>query len=132
MKFYLSSPHKFLKERCRNYVYSYTGSANESLCVIVVYTDIWRETTRSRGVYWSQDSLTGITTGRTADESGLNSRQGQEIVLFSVTLTASHLVGVKAVSSVVKQPRREADQSPPSSSEVKNCEAVPPLPHTSS
>jgi hypothetical protein len=32
----------------------------------------------------------------------------------------------------VMQPRREADDSPPSSSEVKNGGAIPPLSHTSS
>jgi hypothetical protein len=36
-----------------------------------------------------------------------------------------------AVSPGVKQPEREADHSPPSSAEVKNHGAIPPLPHTS-
>jgi hypothetical protein len=32
---------------------------------------------------------------------------------------------------VVKRPRREADHSPPSTAEVKNVGAMPPLPHVS-
>jgi hypothetical protein len=37
-----------------------------------------------------------------------------------------------ALSSGVKRPGREADHPPPSSAEVKNCGAIPPLPHMSS
>jgi hypothetical protein len=36
------------------------------------------------------------------------------------------------ISPGVKRPGREADYSPPSSAEVKNCGAIPPLPHVSS
>jgi hypothetical protein len=35
-----------------------------------------------------------------------------------------------ALSPGVKRPRREANYSPPSSSEVKNDNSIPPLPHT--
>jgi hypothetical protein len=37
-----------------------------------------------------------------------------------------------ALSSRVKQLGREDDHSPPSSAEIKNGEAMPPVPHTSS
>jgi hypothetical protein len=37
-----------------------------------------------------------------------------------------------ALSSGIKRPGREADHSPPSSAEVKNDGAIPPLPHMSS
>jgi hypothetical protein len=37
-----------------------------------------------------------------------------------------------ALSRLVKRQGREADYSPPSSAEVKNVGAIPPLPHTSS
>jgi hypothetical protein len=40
--------------------------------------------------------------------------------------------GYKAPFPRVKRPRCEADHSPPSSTEVKNYEAIPPLLHTSS
>jgi hypothetical protein len=38
----------------------------------------------------------------------------------------------RAPSPEVKQPKCEADHSPPHRAEVKNCGAIPPLPHTSS
>jgi hypothetical protein len=41
-------------------------------------------------------------------------------------------MGTGAFPPEVKQPAREADHSPPSSAEVKNDGAIPPLPHTSS
>jgi hypothetical protein len=37
-----------------------------------------------------------------------------------------------ALSPEVKRPGREADHAPPHSGEVKNCGAIPPLPHISS
>jgi hypothetical protein len=39
---------------------------------------------------------------------------------------------LEALPPGVKQSGREADHSPPSSAEVKNGGAIPPLPHTSS
>jgi hypothetical protein len=45
---------------------------------------------------------------------------------------ASYAVGAGALSPRVKRRRREADHSPPSSIEVNNVGAIPPLPHTSS
>jgi hypothetical protein len=45
---------------------------------------------------------------------------------------ASYPMGTEAGYSVVKRPRREADHSPPSIAEVKNAEAIPPLPYKSS
>jgi hypothetical protein len=37
-----------------------------------------------------------------------------------------------ALSPGVKRPGHEADYSPPANAKVKNCEAIPLLPHTSS
>jgi hypothetical protein len=44
----------------------------------------------------------------------------------------SYPLATGALSSGLKPPGREADHSPPSSVEVKNGEAIPPLSHTSS
>jgi hypothetical protein len=46
--------------------------------------------------------------------------------------TASYPVGIGALSPGVKRSGHEADNSPPSSAEVKNGGAIPSLPHTSS
>jgi hypothetical protein len=44
--------------------------------------------------------------------------------------TASYPIGTGGLSLGVKRPEREADHSPPSSAQVKNDGATPPLPHT--
>jgi hypothetical protein len=60
---------------------------------------------------------------------------------FSSTITARSALGptqssIQWLPGVVfpglKRQRRESDHSPPSSAEVKNGGAIPPLPHTSS
>jgi hypothetical protein len=65
-----------------------------------------------------------------------NSRQVQEIFLFSTAFGSA--LGLSqpliqwvsgTLSSGVKRPGSEADNSPPSSTEVKNGEAIPPRPH---
>jgi hypothetical protein len=67
--------------------------------------------------------------------SGFYSRKEQEIFLFS-TASRSALEPIQpstewvpgTVSPQVKRPGREDDLSPPSSAEVKNDGAIPPLP----
>jgi hypothetical protein len=81
----------------------------------------------------SQDS-DGLRAGR----PGFDSRQGQEIFLYS---TASRQVlgstqpPTQWVPGLfpwgIKRPGSEADYSPPTIDEVKNGGAVPPLPHRS-
>jgi hypothetical protein len=65
-------------------------------------------------------------------------RQGKEIFLFF--MVSRPTLGPtqpptkwlpRALSPRVKRPGNEADHSPPSSAEVKNVGAIPPLPHTS-
>jgi hypothetical protein len=82
-----------------------------------------------------RNSSVGIRSG----QPGVDSRQGQEIFLFS---TASREALGPAQSPVkrepgalspgVKRPGRKVYHSPPYSVEVKNGGAVPLLPHTSS
>jgi hypothetical protein len=76
--------------------------------------------------------------GLWAGGPGFDSRHG-EIFLFSTgswpilapTQTRIQRVPV-AISPERKRPGRDADHSPPSSTEVKNSRAIPPLSHTSS
>jgi hypothetical protein len=77
--------------------------------------------------------------GWTIGESGFDSRQGQEIFLFSIMSrpalgpTQPPAQWVLAVFSLgVKRQGREADHSPPCSAKVKKGRAVVPLPNTSS
>jgi hypothetical protein len=80
----------------------------------------------------SRDSSVSIATGYWLDGRG-------KIFLFSTASRAAlrptqppiqWVPGVLALK--VKRPGREADNSLPSSAEVKNGGAIPPLPHTSS
>jgi hypothetical protein len=68
---------------------------------------------------------------------GFYSRQEQEIFLFSIisrpVLVPNHpniQWELEAVFAGIKRLVREADHSPPSTAECKNCGAVPPFPHT--
>jgi hypothetical protein len=68
-----------------------------------------------------------------AEESGIDSRRGQETFLHkdqagSGAHPASYTMGTEAVPPGVKRQGREADHSPPSSAQVKNGGAIPPLP----
>jgi hypothetical protein len=70
---------------------------------------------------------------------GFDSRQGQEIFLYSTASrpalgpTQPPIQWVPGeLSPGVKRLRREGDHSPPSSVQIKNGGAIPPLPHTSS
>jgi hypothetical protein len=99
-------------------------------------TNFWytKDTVRST----SRDSSVSITTGYGLD--GRRSILGKgEIFLFSTASRAAQgsaqppIQWVSgAVSPGVKRPGREADNSPPSSADVKNCGAIPPLHHTHS
>jgi hypothetical protein len=64
-------------------------------------------------------------------ESGFDSSKRQEIFVFS--LTSRPALGlIQPPIQVIPGamwPRREADHSPPSSAEVKNGGAIPPLSH---
>jgi hypothetical protein len=84
--------------------------------------------------FGSWDSSVGIATGWTAR---VRFQTVQEFSLLHVVHTGSgahqaYLMGTGAVYTGVKRPGREADYSPPSSAEVMNGGAMPPLPHTSS
>jgi hypothetical protein len=77
--------------------------------------------------------------GLQAERSGFDSRQGEEIFLFSTASrpalgpTQPPIQWVPGGLSVgVKRLGREADHSHPSSAEVKNGGAIPPLLHVSS
>jgi hypothetical protein len=48
------------------------------------------------------------------------------------TCSGAHPMGTDGLSPGVKRQGREADHSPPSSTEIKNYVGMPPLPHTSS
>jgi hypothetical protein len=74
-----------------------------------------------------------------AGRSGFDSRQGQEIFLFSTASrpplgpTQPPIKWVpSSISPGLKRVGRETDHSPPSSAPVKNGGAIPPLSHTSS
>jgi hypothetical protein len=74
-----------------------------------------------------------------ARRPGFDSRQRQELFLYSTESkpalgpTEPPIQWVPGtISPEVKRPGREADHSPPSSTQVKNGEAIPALPYTSS
>jgi hypothetical protein len=76
--------------------------------------------------------------GLWAVRPGFGSRQEQEMFLYSTEFrpalraTQPHIqLEPGTLSPGVKRPGREADHSPPSSAEVKNGTAIPPLPYTS-
>jgi hypothetical protein len=89
-------------------------------------------------IFRSQDSSVGIAMGYGLDSRG--SIPGRCKIFFFSTVstlalgpTQPPIQWVPGVLSLgVKRLGREADHSPPSSAEVKNCGAVPPLPHISS
>jgi hypothetical protein len=96
---------------------------------------IWKSTRTCtpRGVEIAQ------SVQRRAARPRFDSRQGQDISLNSTESrpalgpTQPPIQWVRgALSPMVKRPGREADQSPPSTAEVKNGGAISPLPHTPS
>jgi hypothetical protein len=60
----------------------------------------------------------------------VHNRQGQEILLFSIVFRPN-LGSTQALPPGVNLHGREADQKSPSNAEVKNGEAITPLPHMS-
>jgi hypothetical protein len=68
---------------------------------------------------------------RTTEESGFDSRWGQESFLMSITSTAV-LEPTQPPALGVKRQGPEADYSSPSSAEAQNCGAVTPFLHVSS
>jgi hypothetical protein len=77
----------------------------------------------------SRDSSVDIGTGWTRDKICLLSIAARP----ALGLTQPPMQWVRgALSPGVKRPGREADHSPPSSAEVKNGGAIPPLPNMSS
>jgi hypothetical protein len=97
--------------------------------------DLFR--TVSKLMMMSQDGSVGIATGFGLDGRG-SIPPGQEIFLFTVSRPAlgpTHppvQYAPGALSLGVKRPWREADHSPPSSSEAKNGAAISALPYASS
>jgi hypothetical protein len=74
--------------------------------------------------------------GWTAEESTFDSRKGQKTAFHTVqTDSGAHPANgwypQGAVTPEVKRQGLEADHLPPSSAEVKNVAAIPPLPHIS-
>jgi hypothetical protein len=75
---------------------------------------------------------------RMAGQAGFDSWQGREIFLYSSIQAdsgvqpASYPMGTSGPSLGIKRPGRETEHSPPTSAEVKNGGAIPPVPHTSS
>jgi hypothetical protein len=70
-----------------------------------------------------------------AGRPGFNYRQGKIFLFYTASSpalgpTQPHIQSERgAISPGAKRPGREADHSPPSSAEVKNGGAIPPLPH---
>jgi hypothetical protein len=84
-----------------------------------------------------RDSIVAIATGYWLDGWGFDCLHGQEIFLFLTTSrpalgrTQPPIQWVPGdISPGLKRPKREADHSPPSSAEVKNGGATPPLPRS--
>jgi hypothetical protein len=80
--------------------------------------------------------MTQCNDGLLAEQSEFDSGQGQQIFLYSTGSRLalgpmqSHIQWFpRAHSPGVMRPVREANYTPPSSTKVKNCGAIPPLPH---
>jgi hypothetical protein len=84
----------------------------------------------------SRDSSAGITAGWTIGIRGPTGARDFTLLHSVETGSGAHPsslpVAIGSPSPGVKQPQREADTSPPSSSEVRTGGATPPLPDTSS
>jgi hypothetical protein len=85
--------------------------------------------------FYSRFHKSGIPLGYGLDNRGFESRQELVILQFTTasrpTLRPNHppIQGAPGtLFLVIKRPEREADHSPPSSAEVKNSLALPPLP----
>jgi hypothetical protein len=83
----------------------------------------------------SRDSSVGTVTrlraGRSTIRGSIPSRAGDLSLLHNIqTRSGAHPVSYIMRFSLVNQYDRESDLSSPSSAEVKNGGALPPLPHT--
>jgi hypothetical protein len=76
------------------------------------------------------ESSVGIARGYGLD--GRGSVPGRGKISLSSTALGQTLLPIQWVPGEGKRKGREADHSPPSSAEVKNGGAIPPLPHMSS
>jgi hypothetical protein len=83
--------------------------------------------------------LSRYSDGLLAGRTGFSSQQEQDFFLQSaasrpVLKSDQPLIQIvpRALSPGVNRPGRKTDHSPPSSTDVKNDGAIPPLPHTSS
>jgi hypothetical protein len=89
-------------------------------------------------LFRSRNSSVGITTGyELGGRASIPGRARNVSLLYSIqtgskAYPASSPMGAGNTFPGVKRLGREADHSPPSSSEVKNGGAIPALPHTSS
>jgi hypothetical protein len=87
-----------------------------------------------QSIKFNPDNSVGIATGYGLDDRGSILERGK--ILFSTASrpalgpTQPPIEWVPgAISPGVKGPGRETDHSPPSSADVKNGGAIPPLPH---
>jgi hypothetical protein len=108
------------------------------MCIAQWLERLEEETEWGVGVDWVYMTLYSnrgrYSDGLRAGQPGFDSQQGaRDFFLFDSFQTGS---GAHPVSSPmgngVEGPCREADHSPPSSAEVKNIGAIPPLPDSSS
>jgi hypothetical protein len=64
------------------------------------------------------------------DVLGLPAEQHEKIIFYVIRDSSVGIAMAAGWTTGVKRPGSEADHSPPSSAEVKNGGAMPPLPHT--
>jgi hypothetical protein len=80
-----------------------------------------------------KESGSRLTTGWTREESEFESRKGKNFLFCKSsrpddTHPASYPMGTRVVPPRVKQPQREADHSPSTSTEVNETESLHPFP----
>jgi hypothetical protein len=117
-------------------------SRNLLHCIIILYSP-WGLYVQQRLLfkpiwYLLNDSTVGVATGYGLDDRCSNPGIGK-IFLFSTAFkpalgpTQPTIQRIpEALSPGIMWPGREADHPPPSSAEVKNGGAIPPVPHMSS
>jgi hypothetical protein len=88
--------------------------------------------------YGNRDGSLGITIGYALDGRSSISGRGKRFDSIPQRQDrlwghpASYPTSTRGLSRWLKRSESEADNSPPSSPDVKNCGAVPPLPHRTS
>jgi hypothetical protein len=106
-------------------------------CIRVQFSDFC-QFVQNKNCTRSQASSDSITMDYSLRSRDLLLGRGKKFVYSPVSRlalgpTQPHIQRVAGASFPgIKWPGREADHSPPSSAEVKNCGAIPVLPHTSS